>query len=47
MPAETKEGVIALAVVEKVAQIFHGANLMAKYVHEETPTRSRAVRWHI
>ena len=34
MPAETKEGVIALAVVEKVATIFHGANLMAKYVHE-------------
>jgi hypothetical protein len=34
MPAETKEGVIALAVVDKVAKIFHGANLMAKYVHE-------------
>jgi hypothetical protein len=34
MPAETKDGVIALAVVDKVARIFHGANLMAKYVHE-------------
>lgn len=34
MPAETKEGVIALAVVDKVAKIFHGANLMAKYVHD-------------
>lgn len=34
MPAETKEGVIALAVADKVAKIFHGANLMAKYVHE-------------
>lgn len=34
MPAETKEGVIAFAVVDKVAKIFHGANLMAKYVHE-------------
>jgi len=34
MPVETKEGVIALAVVDKVAKIFHGANLMAKYVHE-------------
>jgi len=34
MPAETKDGVIALAVVDKVARIFHGANLMAKYVHD-------------
>jgi hypothetical protein len=34
MPAETKDGVIALAVMDKVAKIFHGANLMAKYVHE-------------
>jgi hypothetical protein len=34
MPAETKEGVIALAVLDKVAKIFHGANLMATYVHE-------------
>jgi hypothetical protein len=34
MPAETKEGVIALAVLDKVATIFHGANLMAKFVHE-------------
>jgi hypothetical protein len=34
MPAETKDGVIALAVVDKVAKIFHGANLMARYVYE-------------
>ncbi len=34
MPAETKDGVIALAVADKVARIFHGANLMAKYVHD-------------
>jgi hypothetical protein len=34
MPAETKDGVIALAVLDKVTRIFHGANLMAKYVHE-------------
>lgn len=34
MPAETREGVIALAVADKVAKILHGANLMAKYVHE-------------
>ena len=34
MPVETGEGVIALAVVEKVAKIFHGANLMADYVQK-------------
>ena len=34
MPAETKDGVNALVVLEKVTKIFHGANLMAKYVHE-------------
>jgi len=34
MPAETKDGVIALAVVDKVGKLFHGANLMAKFVHE-------------
>ncbi|HET6874911.1 MAG TPA: hypothetical protein VFH70_09045 [Acidimicrobiales bacterium] len=32
MPAETADGVIALAVLEKVQKIFHGSNLMAKYV---------------
>ena len=34
MPVETGEGMIALAVVDKVAKIFHGANLMADYVHK-------------
>jgi hypothetical protein len=34
MPAETKDGVIELAVVDKVAKIFHGANLMCEFVHE-------------
>lgn len=34
MPVETKDGMIALTVVDNVAKIMHGANLMAKYVHE-------------
>ena len=33
MPVETQDGVIALSVVDRVAKIFHGANLMAEYVH--------------
>jgi hypothetical protein len=34
MPSETKDGVNALVVADKVGRLFHGANLMAKYVYE-------------